>query len=131
MTIRKPDSTESDSEDESDDSEEESDESDSTAFDSEEEPDTALSEETLRSPIISHGQWVVVNYDDVCYPGEVTCFDEKENQYEVRVMHRSDSYWKWPTAEDKLIYARERILRIIDPPSAAGNRGQFLFKENI
>ena len=76
---------------------------------------------------ISVGQWVVVHYDGMRYPGEVTDIDGGENQYEVRVMHRSGNHWKWPVTDDKIFYSHEDIKNNIDPPRVAGHCGQFTF----
>jgi len=40
-------------------------------------------------------------------------------------MTRSAKTWKWPTPEDKLFCNKKDVLRIITPPTVAGNRGQF------
>jgi hypothetical protein len=76
----------------------------------------------------SVGQWVVVGYDGAEYPGEVTLVDN--NDIEVNVMHKSGNAWRWPAKDDKIFYDRQNILRVVNPPKAAGNRGQFLF-ENL
>jgi hypothetical protein len=76
------------------------------------------------------GQWVVVKYDEARYPGEVVSVDE-DSQYEVNVMHPSGNLWKWPKTEDKIYYAHDSIARLINPPKAAGHRGQFIFDEQI
>ena len=77
---------------------------------------------------LSVGQWVVVGYDGAEYLGEITVIDN--NDVEVNVMHKSGSAWRWPAKADKIFYERQNILRVINPPKAAGNRGQFLF-ENL
>ena len=65
------------------------------------------------------GQWVVVAYDGIEFPGEVvTC---GETDVEVNVMHQSGNAWKWP---DKI----HNMIRQLDPPTVAGSRGQFTFK---
>ena len=74
------------------------------------------------------GQWVIVKYDEARYPGEVAMIDE-DSQYEVSVMHPSGKYWKWPKTEDKIYYAYDSIVQLINPPKAAGHRGQFIFDE--
>ena len=68
------------------------------------------------------GQWVVVKYQSEDFPGEMTRIENSD--VEVNVMHRSANAWKWPRLEDK-------IMRIINPPSVAGSRGQFAFKDII
>ena len=56
--------------------------------DSEEEPDS----ESVTGTDFTIGQWVVVQYEERRYPGEVTNYINKELQ--VTVMHRSGQYWK-------------------------------------
>ena len=73
---------------------------------------------------------MVVKYDDSRYPGEVTSVDD-DSQYEVNVMHPSGNFWKWPKTEDKIFYAYDSIAMLINPPKAAGHRGQFSFSEQI
>ena len=75
------------------------------------------------------GQWVVVNYDGLKFPGEVTTCGE--NDAEVSVMHRSGNAWRWPTNPDKIFYQHQNFLRQINPPKASGNRGQFTFDDII
>ncbi len=79
---------------------------------------------------ITIGQWVIVDYDEAKYPGEVISVDE-DFQYEVNVMHPSGNHWKWPKTEDKIFYSLENIVKLISPPKAAGHRGQFIFEEQI
>ena len=77
---------------------------------------------------LTAGQWVVVKYEDEEFPGEV-CIENSE--FEVNVMHKSANAWKWPRLEDKIFYSRDKIVRVINPPSVAGNRGQFVFEDVI
>ena len=74
------------------------------------------------------GLWIIVKYADEEYPGEVTSIEDSD--IEVSVMHKSVNAWKWPRHEDKIFYPATQIVRVIDPPTVAGNRGQFVF-ENI
>lgn len=73
------------------------------------------------------GQWVVVNYDGLIFPGEVTACGETDA--EISVMHRSGNAWRWPINPDKIFYEHQNILRQISPPKASGNRGQFNFDD--
>ena len=77
---------------------------------------------------IATGQWVVVTYDEAEYPGEVTSISN-DNTVQVNVMHRSGSGWKWPQSKDMILYDKKDIVRVISPPIAAGNRGQFVFND--
>ena len=54
----------------------------------------------------------------------------EDSDIEVSVMHKSVNAWKWPRPEDKIFDPATQIVRVIDPPTVAGNRGQFVF-ENI
>lgn len=86
--------------------------------------------EERESLTLTIGQWVVVTYDESNYPGEVTNVEDSEN-FEISVMHRSGQFWKWPKTEDKIVYCRDSIIKVINPPKAAGHRGQFTFNEHI
>ncbi len=48
----------------------------------------------------------------------------------LAVMHKSANAWKWPRPEDKIFYPAAQIVRVINLPTVAGSRGQFVF-ENI
>ena len=65
------------------------------------------------------GLWVIVKYEGEEFPGEVTCIEDSD--VEVNVMHKSANSWKWPRPEDKIFYSRNKIVRVINPPSVAGN----------
>ena len=115
----------SDNQEESgDESDEKSDKEDSHMED--DSPDPPDSDATTRLTL-SVGQWVLVRYDGLEFPGEVTSCSETDA--EVNVMHRSGSAWRWPTNPDKIFYERANILRQINPPKAAGHRGQFTFDD--
>ena len=66
-----------------------------------------------------------MKYEGEELPGEVTCIEDSD----VDVMHRSANAWKWPRPEDKIFYSRNKIVRVINPPSVAGNQGQFVFED--
>ena len=91
------------------------------------EQDSPIEDVTQPALNLSIGVWVVVKYDDEEFPGEVTCIEDSD--IEVNVMHRSANAWKWPRPEDKIFYSRDQIVRVINPPSVAGNRGQFMFED--
>ena len=44
-------------------------------------------------------------------------------------MHKSGNHWKWPKTINKILYAKDDIVQTINPPRAAGHRGQFLFDQ--
>ena len=70
---------------------------------------------------------MVVNCDGEDFPGEITCCDD--DKFDVSMMQKSNNHWKWPKTIDKILYARDDIVRTINPPRAAGHRGQFLFHQ--
>ena len=74
------------------------------------------------------GQWVVVSYDGIDYPGEVRSIDSNTG-VQVNVMHKSGSCWKWPKSRDMIYYSKSDILRLINAPVAAGHRRQFSFSD--
>jgi hypothetical protein len=77
--------------------------------------------------VINVGDWYVVNYDGVKYPGEVTAIGE-EDDFKVSVMQSAGKqYWKWPDVEDNISYTREKMIKKLDKPEAANNRGHYKF----
>lgn len=72
---------------------------------------------------VQAGQWVVVQYDGVEYPGEVRSIDT--NGVQVNVMHKSGRCWKWPQSRDMIYYEKSDIRSIISAPVAVGHHGQF------
>ena len=60
---------------------------------------------------------------------ERSCCNGNDQFEEVSVMHKSSNHWKWPKTIDKILYARDDIVRTINPTRAAGHRGQFLFDQ--
>ena len=64
-----------------------------------------------------------MNYDGDDFPGEITCCDGND-QFEVSVMHKSGNHCKWPKTIDKIIYARDDIVRTINLPRATVHCGQ-------
>ena len=78
------------------------------------------------------GDWVIVQYMDSEYPGEIIKQIQKEPRNKVNVMHKSGpSEWKWPKTEDKIYYFTHSIKRKIDPPLPSGYRGRFAFDPAI
>ena len=72
------------------------------------------------------GDCVSVIYNNANFPGEVT--DIKHGDLYVSVMHKSGKFWKWPEfGRDKIWYTVENVVKKINPPVVAGNRGQFSF----
>lgn len=82
------------------------------------------------------GDWVLVNYDNTPYPGEIV--DKKENFLIVSTMEKLETcyqgkrMWRWPRNKDILQYPVQDLRRKIDPPSPTGNRAsQFIFNEEF
>lgn len=76
---------------------------------------------------VAMGDWVIVKYDDDVYPGEVVGIVGQET--EVKVMHKSGSFWKWPEVPDILFYKIETVVQKVAAPQVAGSRGQFKFAD--
>lgn len=64
--------------------------------------------------------WWVVEYDGELFPGEVKQIREGNN--EVSVMHRAGTTWKWPSNEDKIFYASEKMKKKLPPPTMINER---------
>jgi len=107
---------EQEDEDEEEDEQEEEDEEEEDEQEEEEETD------------IQVGQWVVVLYDGIEYPGEVRSINSNAG-VQVNVMHKSGSFLKWPQSRDMIYYKKSDILRIFSAPVAAGHCGQFTFSD--
>lgn len=77
---------------------------------------------------VETGDWCLVKYDNVYYPGLVE--EVVEQEYKVSVMVRSGpSRWKWPQPPDCVWYEKGNVLRKIMPPDVVASRGQFEFTE--
>ena len=84
------------------------------------------------SQIFQIGDWVVVNYDGMEYPGTITStttLEDGRQEFQVRAMKRFGVYWRWPREDDLITYPCERVLRIIDSPIFVGSRGQHKFRD--
>lgn len=76
---------------------------------------------------VAVNDWVVVVYDDVSYPGEVTAI--KDQFVEVNTMSTSNrKTWHWPERPDILLYNKNQIRAKIDQPiPTGGSRGLYKF----
>ena len=74
------------------------------------------------------GDWIVVKYQGELFPGEITEFGGIDGS-EIRadVMEKSGKFWKWPSKRDNIFYFCKDVIKKIEPPTVAGNRGQFKF----
>ncbi|KAK6169741.1 hypothetical protein SNE40_020732 [Patella caerulea] len=81
---------------------------------------------TSSSNNIEIGDWYVVNYDGLFFPGEVIAYGD-QGDYQVSVMEPAGANWKWPQPLDVIFYRRENIVKKIDKPEVANSRGHFKF----
>ncbi|XP_052772638.1 uncharacterized protein LOC128211672 [Mya arenaria] len=59
------------------------------------------------------GQYIVVEYDGLPYPGEVLDVDEED--LEVKVMHKiGKNRFFWPLLDDTLWYYKDKVVTILD-----------------
>ncbi|WAR12549.1 hypothetical protein MAR_026729 [Mya arenaria] len=59
------------------------------------------------------GQYIVVEYDGLPYPGEVLDVDEED--LEVKVMHKiGKNRFFWPLLDDTLWYHKDKVVTILD-----------------
>lgn len=77
------------------------------------------------------GDWVVVRYDDLLYPGEVISLPS--NGIEINAMEPTTcGSYKWPTRKDVHTYLLEDVVKKIEPPIPCGSRAsQFTFKDSF
>lgn len=50
------------------------------------------------------GDWVLVEYMQNTFPGEISGFADDKPQVRAKIMHKSRSYWKWPTGKPLCIF---------------------------
>ena len=62
---------------------------------------------------VSRGDWVLVNYDNVKFLGEIICIVAR----------------KLPQKEEKILFNRSQIFRKLKLPEVAGSWGHFIFKD--
>ncbi|KAJ4438226.1 hypothetical protein ANN_14165 [Periplaneta americana] len=92
------------------------------------EKETACSIDKSESLQLQVGDWCLVMYDGVTYPGEVVTVCDSE-EFEVSVMVRDGEHYKWPVKVDKLVYSSQDILQKILPSIIVNNRGHFKFED--
>ena len=70
--------------------------------------------------------WVMVEYDQVGYPGEVVAKEESDD-FKVSVMIPAGNHWKWPNPRDAIFYKRSQIVCKLNKPVPINSRGHFNF----
>ena len=72
------------------------------------------------------GTWVLVQYGDSKYPGEVK--QVRGLEYCVNVMHPSGSGYRWPYGQkDEIYYHESDIVKTLAAPVPSRSRGTFSF----
>jgi hypothetical protein len=74
----------------------------------------------------------VVVYDTTHHPGQITSFVDQEPRVQVKVMHQSGKYWKWPTGKpDQIFYSTENVKTIGLPIPMGQRANTFTFDEDV
>lgn len=76
---------------------------------------------------VDTGNYVIVNYDGIFYPGVIT--EVKKSGAKVCVMSRSGFNWKWPSKRDEIFYSKDEIVANINVPQQISNRGVYKVPE--
>lgn len=78
--------------------------------------------------LLQKGDWVVVAYDNVLYPGEIMeIFDDRLTVNTMVPLQ--NNYFKWPARQDILDYEFDQVKKQISQPMPCGNRAaQFRFE---
>lgn len=74
------------------------------------------------------GDWVLVQYDDKSFPGEVKAVGEEEVQVSAMVPSGTTCF-KWPSVEDTIFYKLKDVLRKLEPPVLKSARGTYQFTD--
>lgn len=83
----------------------------------------------LSENCITNGDWVVVEYDNVYYPGEVLSVTQNEAEVNVMLPTTSGTY-RWPHKKDVLFYNFNKITRKIQKPAPCDSKtGHFIVKD--
>lgn len=98
---------------------------DQNAEDAEEQVNDATPASVL-SPVV--GDWVLVRYDGLLFPGEVKELGIREVKVSVMVPSGACCY-KWPTPEDCIFYDLANVVEMLKPPSIKSARGTYEFLE--
>lgn len=73
------------------------------------------------SDLIPKQDWVVVQYDNTLYPGEVQDINPT-NEVIFKVLHlaKSGAYYYWPKDDDCISYYPDNIIKKIEAPIPCG-----------
>ncbi len=63
-------------------------------------PSDVANTDRIEEEPIKVGDWWAVEYDEGIFPGEAKQICDRN--YEVSIMHRAGTTWKWPPSEDKI-----------------------------
>ena len=74
------------------------------------------------------GDWVLIQYDSMSFPGLVKAVWEEEVQVSVMVPSGT-SCFKWPAVDDTIVYKMKGVLSILDPPLLKSSRGIIQFTD--
>ena len=74
------------------------------------------------------GEWVVILYDNIEYPGEIVA--TYKDSVKINVMYPSRGHYIWPNPKDENLYDLNDIIQKICPPEVTNNRAnQFRFPD--
>lgn len=76
------------------------------------------------------GDWVLVNYDNKKYPGEVIQIHGPDDIQVSVMVQTSCGHYKWPQPPDSICYTSKEVVQKISPPEVSNSRGFFKF-ENL
>lgn len=79
------------------------------------------------------GDWVVVEYDDNSYPGQVTDIHVQTKEVLVNCMiaAKCPGLYRWPEfGRDEIWYSPTKVIRKIQAPTPTTNRGDVFRFEN-
>lgn len=100
----------------------------SESDDSGKENDSVLDSESMQkieSSNLSEGDYIVVQYENVFYPGMVIKVDRLKREFTVKCMTKAGTLWKWPTKDDVLTYSEKDLICAIKKPKMVTSRGLY------
>ncbi|KAG5864136.1 hypothetical protein JTB14_020869 [Gonioctena quinquepunctata] len=72
---------------------------------------------------LSEGDYIVVKYEDVFYPGMVIKLDRLKKDFSVKRMSKAGKYWTWSTNDDVSTYSEKYLICAIVRPKMVTARG--------